>query len=170
MRKLSILLTFAAIACFVSGCADTTKNDDSTAKNTAKDDNHEGHDHAGHDHTPPHGGHLIELGRNHEYHAELVDDHETESVTVYILDGDMKSLTIDQKSVSLIMTVADETKTFELAGSQPTASDQFKLSDPELMKMLEAEGATGKLRVTIKDKPYTGVFEHHDHSHDGHDH
>ncbi len=179
MKKLSLFLTLFAVSIFAIGCADSTSNKtDSTDKPGEVDphaghdhssggaDEHEGHDHAESDHAAKHGGHLIELGRNHEYHAELVDDHTTESITVYMMDGDMESLTVNQASISLVLTAGDKTETFELMASQPGGSSQFASSDAKMMEMIEGEEVKGKLRVTIDGKPFSGAFDHHDHGHE----
>jgi hypothetical protein len=60
----------------------------------ANHDDHEGHDHgdeAGDEHPTegPHGGHLIELG-NEEYHAELLHDEKTHTVTIHLFAGAAK--------------------------------------------------------------------------------
>lgn len=174
MNKLTLLLSLAAISVFGLGCEPPVSH--TSGSNSSNDhghehgpEGHEGHDHANSDHTAPHGGHLIELGYSHEYHAELVDNHETESVTIYIMDGDMKPLSIDQASVSLVLTAGDNTQTFELPESQLDGSSEFTSNDEKLMEMIDTEGVTGKLRVTIKDKPYSGTFEHTEHDHDDHD-
>ena len=122
-------------------------------------------DHADHGDTGEHGGHIIELGSDHEYHAELVDDHKTETVTVYMMDGDMKPLSIEQTAVTLILTAGDESQTYELPAAAGSTSE-FSLSDKELLKMMDAENASGKLRVTIDDKPFSGTFDHHAHDHE----
>ena len=109
---------------------------------------------------------MIEIGRNHEYHAELVDDHKTESITVYMMDGHMEPLTVDQSSISLVLTAGGDTETFELTASQSGGSDQFSSNDENMMEMFEDEAVKGKLRVTIDGKPFTGSFDHHGHSHD----
>lgn len=168
MKKLSLLFALAAISMFAFGCA---RPDTNTTGSTGVDDHghdhgsdgHEGHDHAHADHAAPHGGHLIDLGRNHEYHAELVDDHESEAITIYIMDGDLKPLAIKQSSVSLVLTAGDNTQTFELPGTNPESSSEFTSSDEKLMGMIDTRGVTGKLRVTINDKPFSGSFEHHEH-------
>jgi hypothetical protein len=184
MKTFSTLLAIAVLSMFSIGCEKPAVPPVGVPGNPTEDnghapDAHEGHDHAAADHTAPHGGHLIELGRNHEYHAELVDDHNTETLVVYMMDGDMKPLTINQASVSLVITSGEKTETFELRGSQPGGSSEFRSNDEAMMGLFDAEEAKGKLRATIDGKPFTGTFNHqahgHDHaeptaSHEGHDH
>lgn len=149
------------------GCENSTSSTAETTDVHSEDDGHAGHSH---DHSPKHGGHLIEIGRNHEYHAEIVDDHKTESVTVFMMDGHMEPLSVDQSSISLVLTAGETTQTFELMASQPGGSDEFASNDAKLMEMMEGEEVKGKLRVTIDGKPFTGTFDHHGHSHEGDDH
>jgi hypothetical protein len=170
MKKLTLAFALLALAVIAVGCTNsgttTADGKNETEKKSVGKDEHEGHDHAAEVHKPPHGGHLIELGRNHEYHAELLDDHKSESVTVYIMDGHMKPLTIQEPSISLVLTADSETKTFELTGATPPGgSSEFTSSDEAMMTMIEKEGVTGKLRVNIDGKPFTGTFDHEGHDH-----
>lgn len=127
-------------------------------------DEHADHDHEA-EHEGPHGGHVIELGRSHEYHAELVDEEKTSAVTVYILDHDLQPLPIETAGVSINLSTGGESKSFELAAVEATdgKASQFQSADPSLFDALHAEAANGKLRVTIGDASYTGDIEHHDH-------
>ncbi len=165
MMKTFFPITLVAISLilFAGGCEDSATTNSASTDAHSEDDEHAGHSH---DHSPKHGGHLIEIGRNHEYHAELVDDHKTESITVYMMDGHMEPLTVDQSSISLVLTAGGDTETFELTASQSGGSDQFSSNDENMMEMFEDEAVKGKLRVTIDGKPFTGSFDHHGHSHD----
>lgn len=129
----------------------------------------DGHDHEdddhGNKHLGPHHGHVIELGRSHEYHAEIVENEETGTVTVYILDAELNELAIEQASIVMNLTVDSTAETFELSavgGSNGKAS-RFVAGDRALFEALHEYEATGKLRVTIGGIPYTGNVEHHDH-------
>lgn len=82
------------------------------------------------------------------------------------MDGHMEPLTVDQSSISLVLTAGGDTETFELTASQSGGSDQFSSNDENMMEMFEDEAVKGKLRVTIDGKPFTGSFDHHGHSHD----
>ncbi len=179
MNKLSFVLGCAAISVLAMGCEQNDPKAPSTAATTTKApvDDHAGHDHAAADHTAPHGGHLIDLGHDGQYHAEMLDDYKTESIIIYMMDADMKPLSIDAPVISLVLSAGENTETFELLASQPGGSAEFKSSDPKMMAMIDGEKVSGKLRVTIDAKPYTGSFEHLEHghegdagSHEGHDH
>ncbi len=170
MKKTIFVFTMFAISVFAFGCEKTDTKPSDSAKSVASDDGHSADDHAGHDHaahgqTGKHGGQLIELGRNHEYHAELVDDHATESIIIYMMDGHMEPLTVNQPTVSLVLTAGDNTKTFELTGNQPSGSSEFSSNDSGLMEMIDAEETKGKLRVTIDGKPFSGTIDKHSHDH-----
>lgn len=143
----------------------------------ATDDHGHDHDGGGHGHSDhetqhpaegPHGGHIIELSHDHSCHAELTDDHSTDTVTVYMLDMDLKPTKTDQTSVTLVLTADGKTDSFELAGD----GSKFSASNPAMLELLESDGATGKLRVKIDGKAMSGSFSHHEHHDDdhGHDH
>ena len=171
MKNLCFVLAMFALAIFVTGCENSeslstnVKNDD--AAHSSNDES--GHDHSGDSHTAAHGGHIICLGHNHEYHAELVDDHESGTVTVYMLDGNLKTMGIEQGSITLVLTAGTQTESFEIPAKENSTSE-FSLVDAKMLEMLTAEHASGKLRVTINDKPFTGSFEHHAHDHDHDEH
>lgn len=137
-------------------------------------DDHDEHvdhdDHAEHGETGPHGGHLIELGHDHQFHAELVDDDARQQVVVYLLDGDMKDLGSPLSAASLVMTADGQSATFELL-SGPYAN-MLTSNDAGLLEMLDSgDDVSAKLRVTIDGTPFSGMMEHHDHEgHDEEDH
>ncbi len=125
-------------------------------------------------HKGPHGGHVIDLGRNHQHHAELVENHESESLTIYILGEDLKETPIDQERILLTLTVDDETSSFELRAANPAdgKTSMFESDDEDLFKALHHEHLVGKLRVTIDGKQLTGDLnlQAHGHSHTSHLH
>ena len=168
MKILTLLFTLFAIAMCVIGCDRPATNAPGASETNSKDhgpDDHEGHDHAEYDHAAPHGGHLIELGRNHEYHAELVDDQKTETITVYLMDSQLKPFKLKASSISLMLTTGNQTETFELQANRNGGSSEFSSADGKMMEMIGREHATGKLRVMIDGKPYNGTFDHHEHDH-----
>jgi hypothetical protein len=177
MKKFSLILGVLAWSMFSIGCdSPTTGGSSPTKSNQAADahaghdhgaDGHEDHDHAAHDHSAKHGGHMIEIGRNHEYHAELVDDHTTESITIYMMDSHMEPLTLNEASINLVLMAGDKTESFELLASQPGGSAEFSSNDAKMMEMIKSEDAKGKLRVNIDGKPYSGAFDHHGHGNEG---
>ena len=164
MRMLFHLSCFAAVIgllSLVSGCESTTSKTPAEISDSPPSDDHDD------EHEGPHHGHVIELGRKHEYHAELVDDDEQESVTVYILDKNLKELPIDAKSITMNLTDLGVPKTFELAPVDASGgmTSRFDGTDKSLFVALHKHEATGKLNVTINGTPYSGAVEHHDHDH-----
>jgi hypothetical protein len=126
---------------------------------------------AANDHVGPHQGQIIELGRSHEYHAELVEDEKARKVTIYILDKAMKELPIDQEAVSITLSSAGKSQTFDLAAAnrKEGKTAQFD-SDEKLHEAMEKEPKVKlRLTVTIAGKPYSGDVTH-DHDHKGHKH
>lgn len=144
------------------------------------------HDHSGHDHSEhgqgahaatsaashgdasahnhgdegPHGGHLIELGHGHTYHAELIENDATESVTVYILDTHMDELPIEQETILLNVIADGQSNAYQLTavdGNNAIGHSRFESADKQLFHTLgRYPKLTGKLRVTIKGVPYIG--------------
>ena len=144
----------------------------------------DGHDHgegAAHAHPTegPHDGHLIELG-NEEYHAELLHDESTNTVTVYLLDAAGKQpVAIPQSEILLQLFQEGQFVKYPLkAIPGPAGADgaalQFHIVDAGLCDSLShEEEISGRLQVMIDGKPYTGTVEHRshgDHDHEGHDH
>lgn len=169
-------LSLLTVATFISGCADPRSSDEAPLNISGPPPAMvDGHDHAG-EHQGPHDGHVIELGRNHEYHAEMVENDDAGTMTVYILDKDLKELAIDQASITMNLLVDGQAKSFELTadGANAGMASRFDATDEGLFEALHVHEATGKLRVTINDTPYSGDVEHHHHGDDeddhGHDH
>lgn len=156
----------------VSGCGSQPSKEDASGTPAANGHEHGDHGHEyAEEHEGPHGGHVIELGHNHEYHAELVDNEKDGTVTVYLLDKDLKELAIDQSTIAMNLTVDGKPKTFELKAADATdgKATRFDTADRALFEALHEHDAAGKLRVTIDGTPVTGSVEHHHHEH-GHDH
>ena len=181
MKRLSNIAAAIAVTCVcfsTLGCEQPTasKAPETSGANT---EDH-GHDHDGeghedhesddahapgedHGHVAPHGGRIIELGRDHKYHAEITDDHDDESITVYMLDGDLKDLKIDSETISLTLISGDDSKTFEMTDAKQKSGEgsSFVIKDKAAFALIETDGVEGKLRVNIAGKPYNGVFEDH---------
>ena len=193
MRIPGLTLSLVAVMSFaIVGCGDTSKKDETKdSKKASSKKNHDDHDHKkdGHDHDDDHAGHghpskgphhgsLIELG-DHEYHAELLHDDATKAVTIYILDKSAKKeFAIAGDSVTLNLVVDKKPMQFKLAtklgeGDTEGKSSRFEIVDEKLVEALHGKTTSGRLNVTIKDKPYVGKIEHHnheDHGHGDHDH
>lgn len=121
----------------------------------------------------PHGGGIIELGEE-EYHAEIVIDHDTHAITLYVLGKNAK--TAEQVAATEV-TVTPEGKDALTLKATPQTGDaegktsKFELVDDKIVHdLLDAGFVHGDLRITIGDKPYVGHIDYHldgsDHDHD----
>lgn len=126
-----------------------------------------GHAHA-HPTEGPHRGTLIELGKE-DYHAELVHDDATDTVTIHILDASAAtSVPIAAPHVTLNMRIGGKPKRFLLAaqpqtGEAATSASAFTATDKELCRALDAPNASGRLNVEIGGKVYVGTVGGHSH-------
>ena len=136
MRHLFICQLCAGLLGLVAltGCGSVEPG--STDGNHASADAHD-HSHE-HGEEGPHGGHLIELGRNHEYHAELVDEHG--SVTIYILDAHMDEVAIDDSVITLNLRAGEQNASHELTTATPggQSHSRFVSSEASLLSAFEA--------------------------------
>jgi len=154
-----------------AGCGESPKASSTAAKAPAKK-SAEKHDEHGHAHPSkgPHGGPLIELGKE-EYHAELVHDEKAGSVTIYVLDHEgKKPVAIDAKEVRINLKHDGKGEQFELTAEPQKGEDgkssRFVSTDKELSEDLDHEGAEARLVLSIDGKSYTGQIKHED----DHDH
>jgi hypothetical protein len=171
LQKLTVLLLGIGVSALVSGCA-------SEAPGSAAEHAREAHaahqcqEQNGHTHPAegPHGGHLIELG-GEQYHAELLHEGATNTVTVHILDTTGKQeVAIDDPEIVLQLFKSGEFLSYRLrpAGAAGSSSE-FSLADGQLCDLLQhSEEIRGRLSVTISGQDYVGMIEHHAH-HTHHD-
>ena len=117
----------------------------------------------------PHHGTLIELGKE-DFHAELVHDDATDTITIYILDAAAKkAVPIVAKKLTLNMVAAGKPQQFHLAakpqeGDPNGLSSAFAATDKTLCQVLDAEDTKGRVNVEIGGKVYVGeVGGHGDH-------
>ena len=124
----------------------------------------------GHPEHGPHKGQLIELG-DEEYHAELVDDEKTETITVYLLDNKSKeAVAIEAKELTINVKHEGKPVQFKLKAvpqksDSEGSSSRFVLKSEKLAGLLDNDKAEKRLRVTIKGKAFTAKIDHH-HDHD----
>lgn len=165
-----------AIACTLSASGCNSKQDYKTVDAVKQASPLPDHDHGhGHSTKGPHGGGIVELGEE-EYHAEVVVDHDSESLIVYVLGKDAKTA---EPVAATEITIAREGKDALTLKATPEASDgegkasKFAIVDHDLVHAVMDEGFMhGDLRITIADKPYIGHIDYHldGSSHEGHDH
>lgn len=174
MKPLNRLTGFLACAlvAMTTGCSETKPTPSPAPKATTT--GHEGHSHETHAHADhgPHGGDLVELGKE-EYHAEVVHDDATGKVTVYVLGSDAKKAEpIEATTVTINVKHDGKGEQFQLAaapqeGDGEGKSSRFVSEDKELAADLEHDA---RLVLEINGKSYSGAIKH-DHGHDhGHSH
>lgn len=154
----------AACACFaLTGC---DGNKAANAPSPAAEKGH--HDEHEHPSEGPHHGELIELGKE-EYHAELVHDDSTHTVTVYVLDSAAKAaVPIDAKGLVVNLVAAGKPQQFMLS-AKPDAKDPvgqcscFSLTNESLCEALDDKATTGRINIEIKGKAFVGKIEPHEH-------
>lgn len=143
----------------------------------AQAEEHADHDHADHEHAElgPHGGQLIELG-DEEYHAELLHDEQTHTVTIYVLDAKAaETVPVSAPEVVIQLNVKGKSQRFALAAvhldqEKPSQAVCFEAADEELSHALDEQGAKGTLAIDINGQEFTAAIVHqHEHQHD-HDH
>ena len=124
----------------------------------------------------PHGGHLIELG-NEEYHAELLHDEQTHTVTVHLLDAAGKQPVAAGQPEIIIQLLQDgqfvsyTLKAVPEEGDAAGTASEFQTVDEALCDALSHEDEIrGRLQATVGEGQYTGTIEHSGHDHEGHGH
>jgi hypothetical protein len=168
-----VLFVSAGFAALI-GCAPTETNSQAPApsangldgldEHADHDEHDEPDEHADHDehsHEGPHGGELIELGKSHLYHAELVENDLEETMEVYLLDRQLEPLPIAATSITFNLIVEGAPKSFPLEAVevQDGKASHFRAPPSELFEALHVSETTGRLSVTIEGTPYTGKVE-----------
>lgn len=135
------------------------------------------HDHA-HPSEGPHGGELIELG-NEQYHAEMLHDEESGTITIHLLDSTAaEPVAIEAAEVTINVKRNGQAAQYALAAAPETndpteKSSRFTLTDATLLADIES-GSPAQLVVRIAGAQYRGDIEHDpDHAHEdeeGHEH
>lgn len=118
-----------------------------------------------HSETGPHGGRIIELGRAHAYHAELVVAADTGTLIVYILDRDLNELAISETSITLSLLDKDRPQSLQLHSTNETggSTSEFRTQSASAAAFLQCNAGMGKLHVTIDRRPLVGhILASHD--------
>lgn len=143
--------------------------------NHAQADQHAGAE--GHEHPTagPHGGALIELGKE-EYHAELNLDEKRNQVTIVVLDSAGKQLVpVEAPYVLVNVKGGDKPRQYRLLPVFPKGQDRgpatmFALVSPELMTDLHTPAVTAKMTIKIGKKSYAAALQHEHQEQPGHNH
>jgi hypothetical protein len=116
----------------------------------------------------PHRGELIELGLG-DYHAELVHEDATQTVTVYLLDSRAdKVVPCDSQQAVINLKVGDKLEQFLLPakpdqGDPAGKSSRFQLQDERLTTALDKPSSQARININIKGIRYSGEVEQHVH-------
>ena len=146
------------ILSLIFGCGE--KADQTYSDAPVSESSQQSHAH-NHPSTGPHGGDLIELGADEEFHAELVHDKD-DGVTIYILDGMAKdTVAIDATELKINTTHDGTAEQFVLKaapeeGTKEGMSARFMLQDGHLADHLE----DAVLVVKINGKQFRGKIAH----------
>jgi len=114
----------------------------------------------------PHGGDLIELGKE-EYHLELLHDEKAGVLAFFLLDSSAKKmLASPAKEIYVNVKAAGKGKQYKIAPSpQPNdPKDNFSCyatKDKELIETLDKHGIQASVMINIAGKQYVGKIEHH---------
>lgn len=127
----------------------------------------------GHPEHGPHGGELVELGKE-AFHIEML--HGTGAVEMYVLDGSATTpVSIEAGELTVSLKHDGQVKSFKLlaepqVNDEPGSSSRFKSTQAEMDQWMEA-GAEGAVILQIDGRSFTGKISHdHDHDHAGHSH
>lgn len=122
----------------------------------------------------PHGGELLEIGKE-EFHAELVIDEGKKQMVVYLLEADAKTrLAIEEPHLMVNLLLTGKPMQVKLKAIPQEAdakgfSSCFGAVSSELVDALHATKADPKLSTRIRNKSYvTKIVHKHDHA--GHSH
>ena len=172
--KASLVAVHSAIVLAALGCSEPPKPTPAPAKSTTEKEKHDHkHGEGAHAHPDhgPHGGDLVELGKE-EYHAEVVHDEASGKVTIYVLDSAAKNaVPIEADHVTINVKHDGKGEQFEVKASPQEGegdgkSSRFVSEDKELAEDLEHEA---RLVIDIAGKSFTGDIKHdHDHKHADH--
>lgn len=161
-----LLALTATLGLSLVGCGGEAKKTDKP-----KTEEH-GHDHGAGEHAEhgPHEGQLIELGKE-EYHAELVHDDKTHTITIYLLDGKAKeAVTSDAAELTINLVVDGKPEQFALPatpqdGEAAGKVSRFQLVSEPLCKALDSKEVKGRLNVKLGDQTFAGDLAPHAHEH-----
>jgi len=171
MVRFSFVASLAiGLACGAVGCNNSSEY--KSASEVKKAAPLPDHDHGA---KGPHGGGIIELGEE-EYHAELVIDHDSHAVVLYVLGKDAKTPELVSATEVTVTPEGKDSLTLKAtpqAGEAEGKTSKFELVDDAVVHaLMDAGFVHGTLRISIGDKPYNGKIDYHldEAGHDDHDH
>lgn len=171
MIRVNLIVVLAAgFACGAVGCGNSS--DYKPVEAVKKANPLPDHEHGA---KGPHGGGIVELGED-EYHAEIVVDHDSHALILYVLGKDAKTAVPVEATEMTITPEGKDSLTLKAAAQKDDPegkASKFELSSDDVVHtLMDAGFLHGELRITIADKPYIGHIDyhldgsaHHDHDH-----
>lgn len=159
MTRVAICLVVMCLTVMATGCDSTT--DKAGSGHADLEPGGTAHDHA---EESSHGGILIELGGT--YHAELVTDHDSQTVTVYFENCEAtEPEEVAATAVALSVFKDGEFVDFVFnAGSEPGT---FSLADDALCHLLDHDkDIKSRLKATIAGEELVAAYNHEAHGED----
>lgn len=168
MPRSEVCIGLITLTLLVAASCSPVKTEHQTAGQVKAENSphrHEGHP-GNHVHygAGPHGGSIIELG-GQDYHAELVIDHDSHTIKVYLLSADAKTplmtnanrVTLSTDSRTDLVLLAPKTN-----NTTTDSHSSFELSDVNLFHSIVDQGYLhGDLSVQIHDKPFVSHLDIH---------
>lgn len=166
-RWMAGLLTGAAL--FVTGCTGSEDYQDyqqAELSDNTDDDHHGGH--AG-----VHGGHVLEVGDTHQYHAELVFDADSRDITVYFYGSEVGTAAPAKDFVFELDTdtgeVELESTASPLDGETSDTASRYVIAGANVpAEITGEEQINGHFHVSLGGEEYAVSMTAHSHDHEGH--
>jgi hypothetical protein len=157
MRCFAALLTAVSLAALAAGCGSPN------AKPPVADKHEDEHHHFG-----PHGGLVAAVGEKDAYHLEWTHDHDTNAVTLIVLDAN-KSKEVPIGMEKLEIVVDGKPYTLEAVNPQEGKASRFEVQDADLLMAVEGLGDTvsGEVKeLDVNGEKFSNVKLVEDHDHD----
>jgi hypothetical protein len=162
MPRLTSGITLGLMFGLAAGCNQQT-GDFKTAKQINEGKKAAGQPHE-HESEGPHGGAIVELG-DEEYHAEVVIDPKTYTLSVYLLGKDAKTATPIAAEEVTVVTEDDsklKLKAVPQDGESGGKASKFELAEEATVGPIAKAGFLhGALKLEIDGKPYGGDIDLH---------
>lgn len=126
---------------------------------------HDEHEH----HEGTHGGHVVELSKDHTVHGEFVVDAEGKVARFYVTGEDLKT-PVEATAVAMHVegdNGEEQTVEFEPAGGGDKGSEFT--AELDKLPTSDVEQLHGHFHVTVDGKELSGDLAH-DHDHEGEEH
>jgi|GEM_PF-374971 len=160
-RRLAALVSSLTLALIAGGCTEPG-GDFKTVKQIKNEKQAAGHDDYDHEHgaAGPHGGAIVELG-DEEYHAEVVVDAKTNTLTVYLFGKDAKTPSPIAATEIIVVTEDNEKHALKAVAVEGKAAE-FSLQDEAKVGAITKAGYLhGSLQLEVDGKPYRGDIDAH---------